>query len=345
MQKIGIAASAVGVPVGLLATTSVNVFADLESQISRNTALIGGGKAEYEELLALSKELGASTPFDAQEIAAGVESLAAAGYSLAEIKASMETVTQMAMATGEPLSNMSDILVGALSSFEQGADQAEVFGDKLATIANVSTASMQDVGESLKYAGSTAHAFGKDLDEVGAALAVLANRNIKGSQAGTGLNEIFARLAKTPKDAKKVLEEYGIALDEVNPSANSLLDILTRLKSADISATDMVRLFGLEAAPKAMALMSDSAIKGMMVDVVRAFITTQGKIGFSSDKDKKTSLEYPYEFLGKIDTSQSTSDGQLERIVQLRGVSLTDLNMNGMSDMNLAILKDAAVTA
>ena len=51
----------------MLATTSVSAFADLESQISRNTALIGGGKAEYEELLALSKELGASTPFDATD--------------------------------------------------------------------------------------------------------------------------------------------------------------------------------------------------------------------------------------------------------------------------------------
>ena len=89
---------------------------------------------------------------------------------------------------------------------------------------------------------------------------------------------------------------------------------------------------------------TNNLVYGMMVDVVRAFITTQGKIGFSSDKDKKTSLEYPYEFLGKIDTSQSTSDGQLERIVQLKGVSLTDLNMNGMPDISLAILKDAAVS-
>ena len=46
MQKMGAAMSLMGVPMGLLAKESIGMFADLESQIQRNTALLNGGKAE-----------------------------------------------------------------------------------------------------------------------------------------------------------------------------------------------------------------------------------------------------------------------------------------------------------
>jgi TP901 family phage tail tape measure protein len=243
MQKYGLVASAVGAPVGLLAKNSITMYADLESQIQRNTALLGGGKAEYEEILALSKELGASTPFDALEIGAGIEALAAAGYSLEEIKAAMPTITDMSIATGEDLNTMSEVLIATLSSYGESADKAGIYGDKLATIANISTASITDFGESMKYVGGIADAFNVDIDEVGAVIAALADVNIKGSMAGTGLRSVITDLANPTAKVKDIFAAFGLTMDELNPKTNDFVEILQKMKDAGVSDEALMAAF------------------------------------------------------------------------------------------------------
>lgn len=318
-RDVGVAATAAGVPITMLATSGVKAFAELESQTAKNNALIEGTEESYQTLLDLSKSLAQSTPFNALEIAQGTEALAAAGYNLNEIQNSMETVTQMAMATGEPIQNMASILIGALSSFEATSDEAGIYGDKLAKIANISTASLEDIGISLRYTGSAAHAFNKDINEVGAALAVLANRNVKGSVAGTALNEMFARLGKVPKEAKRVLDEYGISIDEINPRLNSLYDILTTIKNAGITPEDMMRLFGLEAGPKMMALVSDQALKEYEEYYNELKNKSEGSLKEFADAQKNTLAFALDEISNSIDNiKMAIGEGMKPFILELR---------------------------
>jgi TP901 family phage tail tape measure protein len=254
MQGIGIAATAVGVPAGLLAKNSLSAFAELESQTQRNTALLGGSKAEYEEILALSKELGASTPFDALEIGSGIESLAAAGYSLKEIQSAMPTVAEMAIATGEDLGAMSEILIATLNSYGEGADQAATYGDKLATVSNQSSASISDFGESMKYVGAVADSFGVDINELGGAIGVLADNNLKGSIAGTGLREIITTLANPTEKVRDLFESFGLSMDELNPKTQNFVDILAKMKAAGVSDEALMGAFGDRAGPAALIL-------------------------------------------------------------------------------------------
>lgn len=254
MQGIGIAATAVGVPVGLLAKNSLTAFADLESQTQRNTALLGGSKAEYEEILALSKELGASTPFDALEIGSGIESLAAAGYSLKEIQSAMPTVAEMAIATGEDLGAMSEILIATLNSYGEGAEMAATYGDKLATVSNQSSASITDFGESMKYVGAVADSFGVDINELGGAIGVLADNNLKGSIAGTGLREIITTLANPTAKVKDLFESFGLSMDELNPKTQNFVDILAKMRDAGVSDEALMGAFGDRAGPAALIL-------------------------------------------------------------------------------------------
>lgn len=257
MQKMGAAMSLmVGVPMGLLAKESIGMFADLESQIQRNTALLNGGKAEYEQILALSKELGASSPFDALEISKGIESLAAAGYSLQEIQAAMPTITNMAVATGEDLNSMSEILVATLNSYGEAADKAGMYGDKLATIANISSAGVTDFGESIKYVGGVVKAFGVDIDELGAVLGALADVNIKGSSAGTTLRSIITDLVSPTAAVNDIFASFGLTMDELNPKTNDFVEILQKMKDAGVSDEALMAAFQERGGPVAIQMIN-----------------------------------------------------------------------------------------
>jgi len=89
---------------------------------------------------------------------------------------------------------------------------------------------------------------------------------------------------------------------------------------------------------------SSNLIYGLKVDIVKAYFNKMSTLSLTSDKDKKSSWGIPYEFLGKVDSSRLLENGQLDLIDTLKGVTLTDLNMQGMVDLDLAILKNAAVT-
>lgn len=89
---------------------------------------------------------------------------------------------------------------------------------------------------------------------------------------------------------------------------------------------------------------SSNLIYGLKLDLVKAYFNKMSRVAFTSDKEKKQSWGIPYEFLGKLDNSRALTDGQVDLIDTLKGVTLTDLNMQNMADLDLAILKNAAVT-
>jgi TP901 family phage tail tape measure protein len=300
MQKMGAAMTIVSAGAGLFAKSSLDAYAQLEKQIQYDTSLLGGGKAEYEELLALSKELGSTTPFNSTDIAAGIESLAAAGYKMDEIKAAMGTVTEMSIATGEPLQNNADIIVNTLSQFNKSADQAERFADVLATGANESTASVKDFGESFKYTGSILNLTNHSIEEGSAALAVMANNGIKGTMAGTGLNQMLTRLAKqTPKGAA-VLEKYGLTPDDINPATHSLEELFKTLNETGIqdNLADLKTLFGDEAAPKVATLINDESVEKYKT-ILNKMVNESAGANKKMADDQKQTLDYALQQIGE----------------------------------------------
>ena len=89
----------------------------------------------------------------------------------------------------------------------------------------------------------------------------------------------------------------------------------------------------------------NNLIYGLKLDLVKAYFNKASRLSFTGDNDKKKSWGLPYEFLGKLDNSRQISDGQVDVIDTLVGVTLTDLNMHEMTDLNLAIMKNASVGA
>ncbi|HWQ65956.1 MAG TPA: phage tail tape measure protein [Methanospirillum sp.] len=300
---LGAGLTAAALPAETFVKDSISTYKDYESQIQYVSSLLGNQKGIYEELDQTAKKLGADTPFSAIGVAEAMQPLAQAGYSLDQIKEVTPTLINMAVATREPLSEMSSTLTQTLAQFQMLPDQAETVGDKIATAANISNTDVRDISESLKYAGTTAQAFNKPLDDILAVLSTLGDFGVKGSMAGTGINEFLARLEEPPKAAKKALQEYGIALDAIKPSTHSFEEIIETLVDSGMDIGSFIKLLGLEAGPKFAALFSTEGL-----DKYR------GKLKTLQSENKGTLQKLTDEQMGTLSNIIETIKGNLQNI-------------------------------
>lgn len=232
---------------------------DLDSAMS-SVAAVGGldkTSAEFERLTGVVVQLGATTRYTSTEAAMGLKELVAAGYSTVDASTILGDTLNLAATEGMSLAGASEIVVAGMQAMGLGVDQSTRFVDVLARAANASTASVTDMGESLKYVAPVSKALGISLEETSAALAILANNGIRGGIAGRGLNAVFAKLVAPTKDAEQALRRVGLRASDLNPQIVGLEAALKNLKS--LGQEDLIKMFGVENLDVSNILASNAA--------------------------------------------------------------------------------------
>ena len=248
---------------GGVATAAIKVGSDFEAQMSRVQAISGATGKELEELRSQAVELGADTSFSASEAAQGMENLAAAGFETNEIMDAMPGLLDLAAASGEDLASSSDIAASTLRGFGLAASEAGHVADVLAENANRTNSSVAETGEAMKYIAPLARAAGISMEETAAAIGIMANAGIQGSQAGTTLRGALSRLSKPTADMQQAMNELGIEFYDSEGKMLSLEDQVGMLKSAMEGMTDeqknnyLVTLYGQEALSGMLALINE----------------------------------------------------------------------------------------
>ena len=217
---------------------AVKAGSDFEAQMSRVKAISGAAGTEFEKLKDQAIQLGADTSFSASQAAEGMENLAAAGFTTNEIMEAMPGLLDMAAASGEDLANSSEIAASTLRGFGLEAEEAGHVADVLAENANRTNAAVSDTGEAMKYVAPLARAAGISFEETAAAIGIMANAGIKGSQAGTTLRGAISRLSKPTDDMRDAMEELGISFYDSNGKMKSLSEQVGMLEGAFGGMTD-----------------------------------------------------------------------------------------------------------
>jgi TP901 family phage tail tape measure protein len=188
--------------------------------------------------------LSGSNAFNSIEKAGGLRELVAAGMSAEQAAGSLTATLRLAAAGEIQMGRAAEIMVASMSAFQLGAKDTTRIIDTLTAAANASPASIDDMGESMKFIAPVASAMKIPIETVSAALAILANNGVRGGMAGRGLGAIFARLVAPTKDAEEAMASAGVAAYELSPSLNSVEDIMKKLARLDQST--LVKLFGAE---------------------------------------------------------------------------------------------------
>lgn len=210
------------------ATLAINAFADLDT---KHRAMLNKLEVETRKSTEISKQafidmsLGVAKP--AEELINIANSLGGAidGLSGQQLNKMTEEVAKFAIATDTASDVASNMVSNTVNAFKLPATEVPKLLDAITAASNYSSADVADLGEALSKCSAAASGMNQNVYDTSAALAVLANAGVKGSEAGTGLSNIFERMAN-PKNVEN-LTGIGVQVFDAEGKMRSLVDIAT----------------------------------------------------------------------------------------------------------------------
>lgn len=208
MQRAGRIMSSIGkdlsiglsLPLAIAAQRVTETATSFEYQMARVAAISGATGSEFGKLQANAEALGASTIFTAREVGQLSEEFAKLGFTANEIVQVTESTLSLAQVTGAALPRAAEVSGAALRTFGLQAEEVGQVNDVVAVAISKSALDFESFAETMKYAGSQAAISNVSMEELSAAMGVLANTGVKGSIAGTRLRMIFAKLSQEGGD-------------------------------------------------------------------------------------------------------------------------------------------------
>lgn len=249
LAKTGLAVAGVaGITRGIvgLGVSAVQLEAKFSTSMRMIAAATGAPASELKALNDLAIKLGADTSFSASEAADAMLELAKAGIDTKTIMGGgLAGTLQLAAAGGTELGTAATIASNALNTFGLAGKDMSKIAAALAGGANASTASVESLGQGLSQVGPGAINAGLSLQQTVAALSAFDQAGIKGSDAGTSLKTMLARLIPSTEKAGKAMEAAGLDFVKGNGEFESLTNIAGQLQK---------QLGGLSEAQRAQAL-------------------------------------------------------------------------------------------
>lgn len=223
-ETLGKAAKTVG-------TFAFSVGSDFESQMSTVASISGAAGEEFDRLSAKASEMGATTSFSATESAKALEYMAMAGWKTQDMENGLQGIVYLAQASGEELATVSDIVTDSMTAFGMSADQSEYFANVLAKTASNANTNVGMMGETFQYVAPLAGALGYSIEDMSAAIGLMANAGIKGSMSGTALRNIITNLATPTDDVAEAMATLGIALTNEDGTMKSFRETLDSMRA------------------------------------------------------------------------------------------------------------------
>lgn len=248
--------------VDLIADTialGVEEFANYEKALDRLSAITGVTGAKLEEFKSKVEALttirigDAEIVNTAEQIAEAFTLVGSAQPELLESADALALVTEKALilsrASGDTLDTSVKALTTTLGQFKLQASEAERIMNELAAGAKAGSSEIPDTIEALQKFGTTAATVNVTTAESIALIQTLAEQQLKGSEAGTALRNILAKIASAdvlPKNAQKEFEALGVNIEVLIDKTLPLETRLAELEKLAGNTSALVRVFGLE---------------------------------------------------------------------------------------------------
>ncbi len=208
-------------------------FTKFQYMMAKVGAVSNATGGQFKELKENAKELGASTEYTATQVAELQLNYARLGFTPEQILQITSATLDLATATGSDLASAADVAGSTLRAFGYDGSQMTRVVDVMAASFNKSALDLGYFSESMKYVAPIAAKAGVSLEQTTAMLGILADRGIRGSQAGTALKRILSEISTEGKSVSEAfvdLNEKGLTLadaeDEVGKYAMTALTVL-----------------------------------------------------------------------------------------------------------------------
>ncbi len=231
-----------GAAIGSAVKNTLTVGKDLEYRLKFLEAL-GNSPVSTEQMMP-SVFGSMKTPLAAAE---AMQALAQAGLTSKQSLEALNTVMGLSTLGELGMEQAAVTVTAALSAFNLQTSEAGRVGDVFAKAAAVSNTSVEKITESMKQASTSAAQYGITLEETSAALAVMAQRNITGTMAGTSFRNMTKELYTPIARGAKAMATLGLTAYDAAGKMKPFQEVLVDLRESLFGLTDKSRNEALEA--------------------------------------------------------------------------------------------------
>lgn len=251
--------------IGSVIQSGVKELMNFNQQVADLQAITGAGGADLEFYSEQANKLGVNVEGGASAVVEAYKLIGSAKPELLENAKALDAVTQSAItlsqASGMTLPESATALTDAMNQFGASAEEADKFVNVLANGAKFGSAEIPQITEALLKFGAVAKSTGTSVEESTAMIELLAEKGLKGAEAGTALRNVMLKLSAPdalPIEAQKRLEGLGISLEELSNPALSITQKLEMLKPLTEDNGALMKVFGTENATASLALLQNT---------------------------------------------------------------------------------------
>lgn len=325
MQSLGsIAAKAAAVAaaawgalkIGQFVGDAVSTYADFDQAMANTAAICGATADDYARLQQIALDMGKATTKTATESAEALGYMSLAGWDVNESIAGLEPILRLSEATQMGLATSSDLVTDSLSALGLQVDDLGGYLDVVAMANNKSNQTAQMLMEAYIAVGGTMKNLHVPIQESAAALGVLANRGIKGSEAGTALNAVINNLTTGTGQAGKMMDKLGISAFDSN---GKFIGLAETLRVVDEATKDMTE----EQRNAALAALGGKEHIDALNDLISGLNTTTA----DGRSEWEALTDDLYNADGALSTMAATVTDTLKGAISIFGSAMDDMKI------------------
>ena len=189
---------------------------EFEKALSTLEAVTGSSKEEIQQLSDLAKKLGSTTAFTASQVLELQTELAKLGFKTDDISNATGSILDLAASLDVDLAEAAEFSGSVVRSFGLTTKDTQQIVDVMALSTSSSALNFESLRESMKLVAPVSKSVGVSVEKTTALLAVLADRGLKGSIAGTGLAKTFIMLSKQGMTLEQGLDKLKASGGDLN---------------------------------------------------------------------------------------------------------------------------------
>lgn len=202
----------VTLPLVGIGAAAAKLGVEFEKSMSEVAAVSGASAEELQQLEKAARDAGATTDKSARDAADALKYMALAGWDVETSQKALMPVLKMSSAAGIELGKTSDLVTDSMSSLGLTVDELNRYLDVVSLTQSKANTSAEGMMEAYVKAGGTFKNMNVSIDESAAMLGILANRGMKGAEAGNSLNSVMVNLSGSTDKTRKIFDELGIAI-------------------------------------------------------------------------------------------------------------------------------------
>lgn len=258
LKGMGIAYGIAGI--GSLISNSVKDFTEYDNIMKTAQNILGAHdkRKDFDSRFgAMQKQVrnvGVETKFTAPQVADAAKFLAMAGFNVDAITKSIAPIADIALVGDTDLGETADVVTNIMTGYNISPDKVRNAADIMTMTFTKSNTTLMEIAEAYKYSASLLSAGNMPFEEATAAMGILGNAGIKGSQAGTTMRTIMANIVNPTKKQLKAWNRIGVSRTDKNGNMRDVVSIFEDLNKKDLSLADYYQIFHKTAAQGAVSL-------------------------------------------------------------------------------------------